>query len=807
MSEPTEEAVPVEETAQQQSIEDTPSTGKGVIRGDQGIEAAQVWISAFLVVIVGLFAGFPSLSIPFHGEDQALLLANDTLHRVVTVPDAFPAMPQAPLTLFGYALNWQLAPFSATALHLVNLLLHLANGVLLFLVCRRLFAGAIPEPVAMLSGMLLVAHPATAASVNCLVGRPVLQATFFSLLAMVLYLRSLDREQPRYVLAGMALLCYALAFASHAMALVLPLLLLGVGRVAGQPGKRPGVQHIQLAFGAAFLVLLVARAAAGIPGTLTFAKGFQEVLLLQTATLAQFANGLGSLSFDSETVQTALHLPALWALLLLTLVALAALWLRSPAGAALWWFAAALTALPCLVPKEHVLSQRFQYLALAGAALLLPWAVSVLRPAIVRKAAGAAFAAGILALCLLTYRQAVLWQNPYEFWGQAAAADPQSVEPWRYLGRYASLQAASARNSADREGLLEQAQTAWQNARRLSGDKPDPEVLAQLGRTLLERGKVKEARPILEEALHANPFDRDSRLWLAGALQAEAQAGGGRDSLLASLGHYAQAERMAPLSPQEQSRYAVALGSTGDFESAVQRLTPLTKNNEETPLAAVLKQFQMMAARVVALEQTAQKEMIEHPKDTKGLRLRAEANTLRGKFLQASYWLDIVLSRDMEDDEAWTLMGFVRAQMDGADGFVEEWGEQRAGNMEAWRSLATRCAGSGAWDAALTYVEASAKGIEDAPLPDVTLAGIAVGLKQQRQANLLLVEATKKYPRDPLPWLELADLAIAIKDKNKAARFLLEAEKRNAPAEEIQRRKEEAGIGELESLVPTTIIR
>ncbi len=195
-------------------------------QGDRGNAAAQVWISAFLVVVLGFMAYIGCWNIPLHGEDQSLLQDNTALHRVLTTPNALRDLPGAPLAAFSLALNWQLMLGSLSGLHAMNLLLHLLNGVLLFLLCRRLFRGAIPEPAAMLSALLFVLNPLAAPCVDVLAARPYLQATFFSLLAVLLFLRAAAPGPARFGTLWLSYACFAAAAGSHIAALALPLAIL-----------------------------------------------------------------------------------------------------------------------------------------------------------------------------------------------------------------------------------------------------------------------------------------------------------------------------------------------------------------------------------------------------------------------------------------------------------------------------------------------------------------------------------------------------------------------------------------------------
>lgn len=200
--------------------------------------------------------------------------------------------------------------------------------------------------------------------------------------------------------------------------------------------------------------------------------------------------------------------------------------------------------------------------------------------------------------------------------------------------------------------------------------------------------------------------------------------------------------------------------------------------------------------------------MKANPADMEILADRGEAQVLRGEMLNASYFLDVVLRRQPDHTRAWTLLGFARARMNDAPGFVREWGMVQASNTGAWKDLVTRCAGTGLWDAARTYIAASPAGQEGLVIPDLRLADIAIELKQPQFAQRFLEQAEEAHPNDPAPWLMLCDLALAAKDTTKAEQWLAEAEKRAAFPEDVELRRSQGALTTEQPSHPVrTIIR
>jgi tetratricopeptide (TPR) repeat protein len=820
----------MEEPANQESSDPpgaTPAPVRGVIRGDVGIETAQVWLSAFLIVAVGLAAYLAVWGIPFHGEDQALFADQTALQRVVTVPEALAAMPHAPLTLFGYAVNAWPSPGSPMLLHAFSLLLHLANAVLLFLVARRLLGRGVPEPVAMLGGMLFAVHPIAVESVACLAARPGLQAAFFGLLSLYLFLGAADEPAPRFGHACAALVFYVLAFGSHAAALSLPLAFLATDAARqGREGLRRNFGVHALLLGA-MPALALAQHASGVRADAGFPEGVYATLAMQAAFALRLIPGMlwpaGAevlYPVPSGAPLAVLGLLVLAGLAAATIASLTPLvvakpslrgaspratrqsgpdenhpnndspnrisW-RSGAGPALAWLFLTACAIPCLTPLDVVLADRQLYLPLAGAVLVVPWLFSRVSSKQLRAAMGVAAAVVVLAGLAVTYQRTTRWADPESLWTEATANAPANPTPWRYLGRYLARQAEAAADPAQRETLLQKAAQAWSAAAQQAPE--DPECLAQCGIALQRLGQNEEALPQLQAALRANPFDGPAARHRALACESQANRAPDPEPLRHAFDHFQRAERLGALTPDAQARYGMVCAALGDFDRAVQLLEPIAGEDPAAPPNQILQRFQQLADQGKSLDQTAQKQFSQNATGVDGLVTRAEAMELRGNYLQAGYLLDLVLERHPDNAQAWVLLGLARARTGAAAGFLQEWGGKIAVAPKAWNALAKRCAGMNAWDAALAYLQFSAQK-EGAPARAYTaLAAIALELRQPQRAETLLKLAADALPEDLGPWLALCDLALAANDTAQAQSHLAEAEKRHAAPEELDKRR------------------
>jgi protein O-mannosyl-transferase len=132
-----------------------------------------------------------------------------------------------PLTWLSHQLDCQLFGLNAGAHHLVSVLFHAANAVLLFLVWRRLTGTLWPAAVV---AALFAWHPLHVESVAWVAERKDVLSTFFGLLALLAYARYVAEAQVRPPRAknyfGWSLAAFALGLLAKPMLVTLPFVLL-----------------------------------------------------------------------------------------------------------------------------------------------------------------------------------------------------------------------------------------------------------------------------------------------------------------------------------------------------------------------------------------------------------------------------------------------------------------------------------------------------------------------------------------------------------------------------------------------------
>jgi tetratricopeptide (TPR) repeat protein len=456
-----------------------------------------------------------------------------------------------PLTWISHMADFDVFDRNPEGHHLTNLLLHAANGVLLFLVLKRM-TGALWR--SLIVAGLFALHPLRVESVAWITERKDVLSAFFGLLALLFYARYAQRRpalnpQPSTLNYFLALLFFAFGLMSKTMLVTFPFLLLlldfwPLKRIA-ERGTRNAEANQSSNIGRLLLeklpffllvppVSIAAYAAqkAGGQFMLHFPFGFR----LESALMG-YARYLEKMFWPvnfSVLYPYPEHWPAgewlLAALFILAVSVLAfALRRQRPYLLVGWlWYLGTLVPVIGFLPLgAQSMSNRYTYLPMIGIALLVVWAVGDLSN---RWRGRGVLVTTILALvlgaCILRTRgEIVYWKDSASLWSRAVAVTKNNFmahfclgsivwksEPDKALAEFqASVAiypdyAEAQRDFAfllQKDGRFSEAITHYQKAIRL--EPQNSWGYNGLGLTLLKMNRVSDAIPPLLKAVEVDP--------------------------------------------------------------------------------------------------------------------------------------------------------------------------------------------------------------------------------------------------------------------------------------------------------------
>ncbi len=444
-----------------------------------------------------------------------------------------------PLTWISHMLDFKMFGNNPGGHHLTSVLLHAANGVLLFLVLKRM-TGALWR--SLIVAGLFALHPLRVESVAWITERKDVLCAFFGLLALWTYARFAEASRtpggrPK-LFYGLTLLFFALGLMSKSMLVTLPCLLLLLDFWPLERWRRQGWWSLVMEKAPFFLLVVPVSIAAyfaqksGGQFLLHFPMSFRlETALMGYARYLEkmFWPANFSMLYPYPDFWPASELLCATALILGMSVAAVALRRQRPYLLVGWlWYLGTLVPVIGLIPlSAQSMSNRYTYLPMIGIALLLVWAVNDLSKQWRRRTVlMATVVAVILGVCVARTRgEIVYWKNGETLWRRAVAVTPKNFMAHYCLGlvlshTYPDEALAEYQKSVDaypdyadaqrelailasNNGRLSESLIHYKKAIEL--DPQNSWTYHGLGLTLLELGRATDAVPPLLKAVEVDP--------------------------------------------------------------------------------------------------------------------------------------------------------------------------------------------------------------------------------------------------------------------------------------------------------------
>ena len=576
-----------------------------------------IWICAALVLATCV-TFWPALRCDFiNYDDPDYVTANSLVQRGLTargVVWAFTTNHVAnwhPLTWLSHMLDCQLFGVNPAAHHAVNLLLHAASVVLLFVLLIRTTGAAWRSAIAT---ALFALHPLRVESVAWVAERKDTLAALFWLLTVWAYVRYVEeRKSSRFALV---LASFALGLMAKPMLVTLPFALLLLdcwplkrnasvvsitngGRLAGLLRQwRPLLIEKWPLFALALVSSLVTFLAQKSGGTVASVTQLSLGARFGNAVIS-YVRYLGKLIWPTD-LAVIYPYPAAWlgwqiGAAIGVLAAISALaWLtakRRPYLLVGWlWFLGTLVPVIGLVQVgRQAIADRYTYIPMIGLGVMLVWGAADLLARVRRgELVGGVLAALALTGCALATRQQLsYWKDGCTLFTHTLAVTKDNALAQNNLGT--ALAALGRRDEAllhyAEAVLLQPADPVMRNnfgaalakAGRIEAAmeqygaalqaKPGfDEAHNNLGAALVAQGRLDEAILQFRQALAARPDYAEAHNNLGGVLamqQKHAEA----------VEHYAAAIRLSPDAASGHLNYALSLEKLGRADDALNQFS------------------------------------------------------------------------------------------------------------------------------------------------------------------------------------------------------------------------------------------
>ncbi|MBF0343771.1 MAG: tetratricopeptide repeat protein [Nitrospirae bacterium] len=467
-------------------------------------------INHVLIIIVGLIVYSNTLNVPFVFDDDISITANplirnfnsffesSALNNTGIEPSVRDFFSTRIIGYLTFAINYNLNGYDVTGYHIFNILVHLANALLIYWLVMFLFSTPYfseaqwqdtPNVVALASALLFVCHPIQTQAVTYIVQRFASLATLFYLLSVVAYMWSrfdFESKARKYILYAVSVIAAVCAMKTKEISFTLPVAVVLVEFLffAGDVKKR--VIYL-LPILLTMLVIPLTLLTSGGSFTIATSENVSrwDYLFTQFSVIVRYIRlffiPVGqNLDYDYPVYRSLFEPAVFLSLLFLLSIIGVGMYLyhlscgRCPEKRYLYlcrliafgivWFFLTISIESSIIPIEDVIFEHRVYLPSVGfftmiAAMLA--AIETLKAEVIktRKVLIPLAACLVLVLSVAAYHRNGIWRDNVTLWEDVVNKSPNKARSHNNLGMY-----------YERQGSLYRAIEHYKTAARL---KPD----------------------------------------------------------------------------------------------------------------------------------------------------------------------------------------------------------------------------------------------------------------------------------------------------------------------------------------------
>ena len=482
------------------------------------------YIHALTIIFITFLTYSNTFNAPFVFDDTTNIVENHRIKDISNIPSFFtnimglPIMAR-PLTAATFAINYYLGGLNTTGYHIVSLLLHIANGLLLYFLIK-ITAGYLKYPdekktglIALFSALLFTAHPIQTESVTYIVTRSALLSTFFFFLGIILFTRAAGTEgRKRILYTTLLFITSLLGMASREEFFLFPLMLIlydlyFVSKREFKTVLRHWNIHLPVitTLGYVFYIVMTfdygTHAGFGVKAITPFDYLMTQFNVHWTYIRLLLLPINQNLDYDYPIAKTLFELPTIFSFIGYVGIWGAGIYLyrKKPViSFCLLWFMITLFPSSSFMPIIDVIFEHRVYLPSVGFFIAVLVAIEGGlarwgdRLAYSKKAIVSVMITVMLALSVATYARNTLWKDKVALWEDVLRSSPDKSRPHNYLGLAYTDQ-----------GRIDEAINEYQTAIKLN--PYDYMAASNLGNAYFNQRRVDEAFNEYQSAIKLRP--------------------------------------------------------------------------------------------------------------------------------------------------------------------------------------------------------------------------------------------------------------------------------------------------------------
>ena len=470
-----------------------------------------------IIFVLGFIIYSNILHSPLELDDASLLEKSQLIHNnSVFIKFNQPRY----IGLITFALNYRIHKLDVFGYHLINIIIHIMNAVVVFLIAKKIFAIAgqdsrknISFYAPFITALIFLVHPVQTQAVTYISQRFTSLAALFAMISILLYLEFRTREPREYSLLIFSIVCALAAYKTKENTAALLLIIIAIELIFFRRSSVPVKQKLLYLVPYFLLLGVIAISFTGVQHQFDKIREQVEIKSKQTESISRLQYLMTefrvvvtymrllvlpvhqSIDYYFELSQSMFEMSTLLSFCVILLFLLIAILSASEfpvSSFGILWFFIFLIVESSVIPIADVIFEHRIYLPSVGLIIALIYFLYRIIPQRAWKILTIALGAVIVTLSIAAYARNEVWKDRVELWGDAVKKFPEN--PRAHLNLGISL----AEKGRDEEAIKE-LETGLLN------DKSSAMARSDLALLYFKKGIIPQGIKWMNAAVTLNP--------------------------------------------------------------------------------------------------------------------------------------------------------------------------------------------------------------------------------------------------------------------------------------------------------------